>query len=258
MDQSRIDDLTRFVARRIGRRSFGAATLGGLLASLVSGLNPTIAAKKKPKPPACKKPKRRCGKTCVNVKSSRRHCGKCNRACKPGHACRGGKCTPPCGKGGPCRVFVTRSASHGDMNGLAGADAICARSAREGGLPGTYKAWLSDQFGSPATRFVKNKGPYVLVNGTQIANNWTDLIDGALHNPISVTEHAVQLEQVEVWTGTLASGILATYTCNNWTSAARESFGHTGVSSQSLLGRWTLASSPPCDFPLHLYCFQQS
>jgi hypothetical protein len=144
------------------------------------------------------------------------------------------------------------------MNGLAGADAICARSAREGGLPGTYKAWLSDQFGSPVTRFVKNKGPYVLVNGTRIANNWMDLIDGALQGPISLTEHAVPLGQVAVWTGTQPSGILATNTCNNWTSAARESNGHSGVTTLSSSGQWTMTESLPCDFSLHLYCFQQS
>ncbi len=257
MDESRIDSLTRFIARRAGRRSLAAGALSGLLAALVPGLSATEAARKKQKKAACKKPKRRCGNQCVNVKNNRQHCGKCNRTCKPGHACRGGKCTPPCGKGGPCRVFVTRSTSHGNMNGLAGADAICTRSAREGGLPGTYKAWLSDQFGSPATRFVKNKGPYVLVNGTRIANNWTDLIDGALQGPISLTEHAVQLGLVAVWTGTQPSGILATHTCNNWRSAAREFQGHAGTSTESSAW-WTLADFPPCDFPHHLYCFQQS
>jgi len=57
-------------------------------------------------------------------------------------------------------------------------------------LPGTYKAWVSTNQanGTPATRFTQSATPYVLVNGTKIANNWADLIDGTLLAPINRTE----------------------------------------------------------------------
>jgi hypothetical protein len=37
-----------------------------------------------------------CGDACVDVRSALGHCGKCDRACKPGWLCLGGEC---CGKG---------------------------------------------------------------------------------------------------------------------------------------------------------------
>ncbi|MCA9638983.1 MAG: DUF4215 domain-containing protein, partial [Myxococcales bacterium] len=81
------------------------------------------------------------------------------------------------------RVFVTSTLYQGNLGGLAGADAKCQARAQAAGLPGTFLAWLSDNTNNPNTRFTKSMGPYVLVNGTKIANNYTDLTDGTLLAP---------------------------------------------------------------------------
>lgn len=167
MDEPRLDGLIRYIAHRTGRRSLSTGALGGLLARLLSGPSATEAAGKKPKP-RCKKPKRTCGKTCVNLKNNRQHCGKCHRRCKPLHACHQGKCTPlPCGKGGPCRVFLSSQIYPGNLGGLIGADEKCNTLAQAEGLPGLYKAWLSTASVAAATRLTHNPGPYVLTNGAR-------------------------------------------------------------------------------------------
>ncbi len=259
MDQSRLDDLTRFVARRTGRRSLVAGALGSLLATLAPGLGTTdTAAKPGAKRSPCRKPKRRCGKQCVSVANNRQHCGKCNRRCKPGHTCRGGKCTPPpCGKGGPCLVFVTSTEHSGEMGGLAGADAICTRAAREANVAGTFKAWLSSQSGSPYSRFARNPGPYVLVNGTRVANNWADLIDGNLLAPINVTETNVSLNAAVVWTGTDPQGKWEGLDCLAWTDRTTDRSAFTGYTLR-WDARWTYDFTAQCHMFQRLYCFQQS
>jgi hypothetical protein len=42
-------------------------------------------------------------------------------------------------------------------------------------LTGTFRAWLSDSKSSPAVRFPKDAGPYRLVTGATVANNWSGL-----------------------------------------------------------------------------------
>lgn len=265
MDQSRIDDLTRLVARRTGRRKLVAGALAGLFGGLVPGLGALDAeAKKKrgkPKKRRCKKPKRRCGKQCVNVRSHRQHCGTCRRQCPPGHACRRRKCVPPptCGNGGACRVFITNSRHDGNLGGLAGADAICTRIAREAGLPGTYMAWLSNRFGSPASRFTKNPGPYVRVDGIPVANNWADLTDGALLARINKTETGLPAPTADgwPWTSTTPSGTWSEEdNCQDWTSTSGE--GSVGSSQASRLGTWSQFGFLTCSNKYFLYCFQQS
>jgi hypothetical protein len=55
----------------------------------------------------------------------------------------------------PCKVFVTSTVHDGNLGGLAGADAICNSLASDAGLPGTYKAWLSDGFNSPSMLWIR-------------------------------------------------------------------------------------------------------
>src|SRR5690242_2782849 len=76
-------------------------------------------------------------------------------------------------------VFVTSTLQTGNLGGLTGADMICQARAAAGGLRGIFKAWLSDTTASPSTRFTRSKKPYVLLDGTVIANNWADLTDGS-------------------------------------------------------------------------------
>jgi len=164
-----------------------------------------------------------------------------------------------CGAGGPCRVFVSSTVYGGKIGGLAGADFLCQDLAESAGLPGTYKAWLSDSTASPSTRFVRSKGPYVLVNGKRIADNWRDLTDGSLDIPINVTQTGSKAaDSTSVWTYTKADGAAIdanTNTCGHWAAATGD--GDVG-SDTSRNATWTDNGAAACNTGQHLYCFQQS
>jgi hypothetical protein len=74
----------------------------------------------------------------ADLHSDAANCGRCGRACPDGQVCFLGECVLPCGKRGPCRVFVTANIRTGGIGGLAGADAICQWEADVARLPGTY------------------------------------------------------------------------------------------------------------------------
>jgi hypothetical protein len=187
-------------------------------------------------------------------------CATCagDEACTPA-----GICGPPptCGNGGPCLAFVTSVEMSGNLGGLDGADAICQNLANANTLPGTYRAWLSDETGSPSTRFTQSSGPYVLRNGTVVANTWADLTDGALLAPIEITEEHSAVVGGRTWSNTEGDGVPLLSNqkhCNHWTDATDQFIGHFGRAFDSN-NEWTDSRNHlPCQQSAHLYCFQQS
>jgi hypothetical protein len=247
MDARLFDTLARAVTEARSRRGALAAVVGSALG--VAGLAETDAKKKKPCPP-CKKRKK----------------GKCKKKLPDGTGCRGGTCqggrcvaSPGCGAGGPCLVFLSSSRHTGNLGGLSGGDAICQGLATTAGLPGTYKAWLSDSTGAVSSRFVPSPGPYRLVNGTAIATSFTDLTDGTLLAPINVTETGGDPGGNSfAWTGTRADGNAmseAGSNCANWGPGGMNGWaGYINIDSQ-----WTDFGRTTCSMnSFHLYCFQQS
>lgn len=99
--------------------------------------------------------------------------------------------------------------------GLAGADALCQQAADDAGFAGTFRAWLSATMNdSPSSRFEHAGGPFVRPDGTVIALDWADLVDGALAAPISVTAAGIEVDpsgvpEVVVATHTLHDGTFA-------------------------------------------------
>ena len=176
-----------------------------------------------------------------------------------GGACQGGVCAPAtCGNGGPCSVFVTSGDVGGNLGGLDGADAICQFLADANGVPGTFRAWLSDATGSPSTRFVQSPGPYVLLDGTVIAASWADLTDGAILAPIQVDESGNSSADPEAWTNTQADGTVDApgRHCQNWTDG-NQSIGAVGV-TPATDAAWTESGRvAACFAGAKLYCFQQ-
>ena len=122
------------------------------------------------------------GATCTTDEDTEGVC------CGDGTCCNG--CCGEDGTCGACLVFATSTLRNGALGGLNGADAICQERAGAGGLPGTYRAWLSDGTGSPSTRFRRSGQGYRLPDAAQtsIATDWTDLTDGKLRHAINVTE----------------------------------------------------------------------
>ena len=162
----------------------------------------------------------------------------------------------------PRTVFITSRAYAPvvDFNGLADADTICQQHAAEAGLAGTFKAWLSDEIDSPASRFAKSAGPYVLTDGSLVAAGWGDLVDctnpNCLFHPIDLDEYQAPAAGDYVWTGTTRAGEVNVYegTCAGWTST---DYGGAAGRVDSLGGWTSILYGRYCGLSLHLYCFQQ-
>jgi hypothetical protein len=159
-------------------------------------------------------------------------------------------------------VFTTSQEFNGNLGGLVGADTKCSLAALAGGLPGFYKAWLSDSVTSAGNRLNHSNAPYVLPDRTTVvANNWEDLTDGSLDHAIDRDEFGQQLINIGVWTNTSTDGTLfstnANDNCLNWGDHF-VSFGRIGFGNRTD-GLWTIdvVDRESCDLPLRLYCFQQ-
>lgn len=123
-------------------------------------------------------------------------------------------------------VFVTVGITYnGVLGGVAGANAICQAEAAASGLPGTYKAWLSDIIGhnSPSTTFTQSVVPYVNTDatGSQVATGWTGLVASGASNITAIG--GVAFTTSYTWDNTAFDGLpfpdaeLAT-DCVDWTS----------------------------------------
>jgi len=236
MDTNRFGHLTKTLSAGSRRGLFHVLPL--LLTGALGALSlPDAAAKKRKAKKKCKKP---CG-PCATCKK-----GKCKpkadgTGCGPDQICSGGVClVPACGAGGPCRVFLSSIRYDGNLGGLNGADAKCQDLANAAGLPGSYKAWLSDSTSSPSSRFVPSTGPYQLVTGTTIAANFTDLTDGPLLAPITVTETGGGFGSSErVWTHSLSNGNAGADPgahCANWSTNGPGAEGNDGSATNIDLG----------------------
>lgn len=156
-------------------------------------------------------------------------------------------------------VFVTSTTYTGNLGGASGADAKCQVQAQAAGLGGTYKAWLSSQSESAASRLTHATLPYKLLNGTLIANNWTDLANGTIANTITVTELGTTVSG-RSWTNTTGTGAIYGTTvnahCNNWTDGTSARKGRAGSSSY-INSRWTSDTNINCNVSSRLYCVEQ-
>jgi TolB-like protein len=186
-------------------------------------------------------------------------------------------------------VFVSSARYTGNLGGVAGADAKCQQLAEAAGLPGTYKAWLSDKTSSPAATFTRWNGPYVLVDGTKVASNWLGLTERFHFVPINISETGQDAGKSFQWTNTGSSGgpgpgrvtrdmlestwgpgeasIRATVrdgSCQNWTSSNGDLYDGLYGNSIGMGVEWTYDIASPtsaqiadCNEMLRLYCFQQ-
>lgn len=156
------------------------------------------------------------------------------------------------------RAFKTSTTQMGNFGGVAGADAICATRASAAGLGGTWMAWLAtDATDDPESRFTQATIPYRRTDGALIANNWTDLTDGTLSNPVECDEFGVCSGYMQAWTNVSANGTATgSQNCTGWTVNSGQGMTgtvhHTGTS-------WTHDSAYDCNISHNkrLYCFQQ-
>ena len=119
-------------------------------------------------------------------------------------------------------------------------------------------AWLSASGETPSSRLFHSPVRYVRVDGVKIADDWADLVDGSLDNPISVDESGNPVSS-EVWTDTNSSGGTTNQLsdCEDWTSSsAQSSPGGVGLSTVTN-DDWTAVYTKVCNAQLRLYCFEQ-
>ena len=171
-----------------------------------------------------------------------------------------------CGQN-PKTVFVTSSTFvGGSLGGLDGADAACQKLALGAMLSGTYRAWLSDPAGSPATRFPKDGGPYQLLDGTTVANNWIELTSRPLLHTIDVTDRLQgptpnpDACMGAVWSNTYEDGsaFFIDSSCGDWSDPTSVQLMEGSTTS---VDHWSYfcagGGMDACGISLPVLCFEQ-
>ena len=167
----------------------------------------------------------------------------------------------PCEDGGEAcgvrRVFVTSTTYTGDLGGALDADGECTAVAASAGLPGSFRAWISDAGTSPAARLDTSfAGVYQRTDGQPIAVGWSDLTDGALMHPIALDEFGADVfASPYAWTGTTADGDPIASHCTGWSTTSAAVSGVVGDIHATDDG-WTDLDLRTCNLAFRLYCFE--
>lgn len=156
------------------------------------------------------------------------------------------------------KIFVSSTTYNGNLGGLSGADTKCQTLADAIPLGGTYKAWLSSGATSAGSRLAQSSIGYALVNGTKIADNWADLIDGSIDARINMTESGGAPGTAAVWTGTDTAGNIhpTSFHCTSWTASTSGVYGYQGSTAWADY-EWTESTFNACNQLKRLYCLEQ-
>lgn len=167
----------------------------------------------------------------------------------------------PCEDGGEACgvrvVFVTSTTYTGDLGSALDADGECAAVAAAAGLPGSFRAWVSDAGTSPAARLDTSfAGVYQRTDGQPIAVGWSDLTDGALMHPIALDEFGADVfASPYAWTGTTTDGDPIASHCTGWSTDSAAVSGVVGDIHATDDG-WTDLDLRTCNLAFRLYCFE--
>ncbi|MGI9554248.1 MAG: pentapeptide repeat-containing protein [Thermodesulfobacteriota bacterium] len=158
-------------------------------------------------------------------------------------------------------------------SGQDAADCICSELAKEAGFSSNYLAWIGGGGSSPSTKFNQASIPYMRTDTLIIADDYDDLIDGQIENPIIYSEKRKEVKPkfnsntVRSWTAVDSKGDTNSgANCNNWTSDSPTNIGFTG-NALTTSSNWTEivnvegAITNRCNDDsfdsLRIYCFQQ-
>ena len=160
------------------------------------------------------------------------------------------------------RVFVTKDAHSANFGGVSGANAVCQVAADAESLGGAWKAWVSDRgSNSPAANLTQQSHQYALLDGTVIADDWTDLTDGTLTAGINIDETGGITDAQGVFTGTNTDGTAQAQSgnlCEDWTTtpgAIAGQFSVIGLSGETG-GYWSYRGTAWCNVSARFYCFE--
>jgi hypothetical protein len=156
----------------------------------------------------------------------------------------------------PNKAFITADTYSGNLGGIAGADAKCAISAVQAGLPGTFVAFLSGNETTPVNAIDRLSGSrgWVRVDGISVADVPSQIVNGQIFNPISLDQFGQQAQVIEAWTGAETLTSVAARRCMEWTSTDALGLGTVG----SLIRRDSVSNftNRACDQRRALLCFE--
>ncbi|MFH1224959.1 MAG: DUF1554 domain-containing protein [Candidatus Diapherotrites archaeon] len=152
-------------------------------------------------------------------------------------------------------MFVTSQEWNGNLGGISGADAKCQAAASAAKLQGKWRALVSDKDHS-AKSWLPDSA-YTKLDGTMVAKNRADLLDGTILSPINIDEFGKAASGFRVWTGTSITGTpydgpLSGY-CDNWVSWNVNKVGGVGNKNSTDSG-WINYGAELCERTGNLYC----
>lgn len=129
----------------------------------------------------------------------------------------------------PNKIFISSTATSGNLGGIAGADAFCEARATAAGLPGTFVALLWTSTTTPADRVAGSRG-WVDLQGTVIGDTPDSLVNATI-NPLRHDELGVRVppQTFALWGGQP----IFSSSCDDWTSTTTPMFGLHIVSSEA-------------------------
>ncbi|HTV38345.1 MAG TPA: hypothetical protein VMF12_18090 [Xanthobacteraceae bacterium] len=164
-------------------------------------------------------------------------------------------------RSGTLEVFMTENEYIAyEIGGLSGADADCQAEANTAGYSGTWKAIMSDDSTSAASRLTLS---YPIVNaydGSTVAatNLWAGSVSDCILQP-----NGGCLYNTGVWSGTNDDGSISTgYTCGSWSNESDSGAGGIeGDTNEAWISSYDYYGLPygvtGCGNEQYLYCIQQ-
>jgi hypothetical protein len=154
-------------------------------------------------------------------------------------------------------VFITHARFSGALGGLAAADAQCQTSAKASGLPGVFRAWISDDATDAYDR-VTGAGPWYTTHDQLAFSTKTSL----RHAPASelldeaggYTDGAAP---TRAWSGSDSAGVATGDNCDGWTNATADATATTGSALRSDANWGGGDDALHCDDKAQLLCFQE-
>ena len=150
------------------------------------------------------------------------------------------------------KIFITANGYVPSFGGLSAADAICQSEAGTAGYAGTYKAVMSDNTTSAASRLTLSYPIVNAYNGSTVSatNLWSGSVSNSILNPSGGT--------MWNWSGSNSNGTIATgLTCTSWTNSTSGSVEQGETASTN--GGWIATGTGTCGGgnAVDLICIQQ-
>lgn len=164
------------------------------------------------------------------------------------------------------KVFVTSAAYDGNLGSapLDTADAHCMEAANDGGLKGTFVAWLSAKVDGKTVRAIDRvtDARYEMLDGRMAFYSKRDMTDTAMF-PLEITEQKTKVPfGAQAWTGTMKGGGPAAANCKNWSTSDHMQEGSVGTAGADGAATWSGSATDGagfasrCDTKNRLYCFE--